>query len=34
MMPNMVVDHFGLGVSDYARAKVFYSEALAPLGIA
>jgi catechol 2,3-dioxygenase-like lactoylglutathione lyase family enzyme len=29
----MVVDHFGLGVSDYARAKSFYSEALAPLGI-
>jgi len=29
----MVVDHFGLGVSDYARAKSFYSESLAPLGI-
>jgi catechol 2,3-dioxygenase-like lactoylglutathione lyase family enzyme len=30
----MILDHFGFGVSDYARAKAFYSEALAPLGIA
>ncbi len=29
----MIIDHFGLGVSDYARAKAFYSAALAPLGI-
>ena len=29
----MIIDHFGLGVSDYARAKAFYTEALAPLGI-
>jgi len=29
----MIIDHFGLGVSDYERAKAFYAEALAPLGI-
>lgn len=29
----MIVDHFGFGVSDYARAKAFYLAALAPLGI-
>jgi catechol 2,3-dioxygenase-like lactoylglutathione lyase family enzyme len=29
----MILDHLGLGVSDYARAKSFYSAALAPLGI-
>jgi len=29
----MIIDHFGIGVSDYARAKAFYTEALAPLGI-
>lgn len=29
----MIVDHFGFGVSDYQRAKAFYAEALAPLGI-
>ena len=29
----MIIDHFGLGVSDYARAKAFYSAVLAPLGI-
>jgi catechol 2,3-dioxygenase-like lactoylglutathione lyase family enzyme len=29
----MIIDHFGLGVSDYERAKAFYTEALAPLGI-
>lgn len=29
----MIVDHLGFGVSDYARAKAFYSAALAPLGI-
>ena len=28
-----VLDHIGLTVSDYARAKAFYTEALAPLGI-
>lgn len=33
-MPNApVLDHVGLTVSDYARAKAFYSQALAPLGI-
>ncbi len=29
----MIIDHFGFGVSDYPRAKAFYTEALAPLGI-
>ncbi len=29
----MIVDHFGFGVSDYARAKAFYTQVLAPLGI-
>jgi catechol 2,3-dioxygenase-like lactoylglutathione lyase family enzyme len=29
----MIIDHVGFGVSDYARAKAFYQEALAPLGI-
>ena len=29
----MIIDHFGIGVSDYERAKAFYAEALAPLGI-
>jgi catechol 2,3-dioxygenase-like lactoylglutathione lyase family enzyme len=29
----MIIDHIGFGVSDYARAKAFYTEALAPLGI-
>jgi catechol 2,3-dioxygenase-like lactoylglutathione lyase family enzyme len=28
-----MIDHFGFGVSDYQRAKAFYAEALAPLGI-
>jgi catechol 2,3-dioxygenase-like lactoylglutathione lyase family enzyme len=27
-----VIDHVGFPVSDYARSKVFYAEALAPLG--
>ena len=30
----MIIDHFGFGVSDYQRAKAFYAQALAPLGIA
>ena len=30
---GMIVDHFGYGVSDYVRAKAFYTDALAPLGI-
>ena len=30
----MIIDHIGFGVSDYERAKAFYTEALAPLGIA
>jgi catechol 2,3-dioxygenase-like lactoylglutathione lyase family enzyme len=29
----MILDHFGFGVSDYPRAKAFYAQALAPLGI-
>lgn len=27
-----MLDHIGLGVSDYERAKAFYAAALAPLG--
>jgi catechol 2,3-dioxygenase-like lactoylglutathione lyase family enzyme len=27
-----MIDHIGFPVSDYARAKAFYSKALAPLG--
>ena len=27
-----MIDHLGIPVSDYARAKAFYSKALAPLG--
>ena len=29
----MIIDHVGFGVSDYPRAKAFYVEALAYLGI-
>lgn len=29
----MIIDHVGITVADYARAKAFYTEALAPLGI-
>jgi catechol 2,3-dioxygenase-like lactoylglutathione lyase family enzyme len=29
----MILDHVGLGVADYPRAKAFYADALAPLGI-
>jgi catechol 2,3-dioxygenase-like lactoylglutathione lyase family enzyme len=28
----MIIDHIGFGVSDYPKAKAFYTEALAPLG--
>jgi len=28
-----IIDHIGINVSDYARAKAFYSKALEPLGI-
>jgi catechol 2,3-dioxygenase-like lactoylglutathione lyase family enzyme len=28
-----MLDHLGFGVSDYSRAKAFYLQALAPLGI-
>jgi catechol 2,3-dioxygenase-like lactoylglutathione lyase family enzyme len=28
-----MIDHTGIGVSDYARSKAFYAAALAPLGI-
>lgn len=30
----MVLDHIGFNVSDFAKSKAFYLEALAPLGIA
>jgi catechol 2,3-dioxygenase-like lactoylglutathione lyase family enzyme len=29
----ITLDHVGLAVSDYARSKAFYEQALAPLGI-
>lgn len=29
-----MIDHTGVGASDYARSKAFYSAALAPLGYA
>ncbi len=29
----MILDHIGLGVDDYEKAKAFYAAALAPLGI-
>jgi len=29
-----MLDHIGIAVSDFARAKTFYDKALAPLGIA
>ena len=32
-MTHPVLDHIGLTVTDYARAKAFYTAALAPLGI-
>jgi catechol 2,3-dioxygenase-like lactoylglutathione lyase family enzyme len=28
-----MIDHAGFGVSDYARSKAFYEQALAPLGL-
>ena len=28
-----MIDHTGFGVSDYARSKAFYEQALAPLGL-
>jgi catechol 2,3-dioxygenase-like lactoylglutathione lyase family enzyme len=28
-----MLDHIGIGVSDFARAKAFYDKALAPLGV-
>ncbi|HEY4103828.1 MAG TPA: VOC family protein [Polyangiaceae bacterium] len=31
-MPDLI-DHIGINVSDYARAKEFYAKALAPLGV-
>lgn len=30
----MILDHIGLTVSDYARSKAFFAQALAPLDIA
>ena len=29
----MIVDHIGIGVGDYERAKALYGRALAPLGL-
>ena len=29
----MIIDHFGLAISDYEKSKDFYTKALAPLGI-
>lgn len=29
----MLIDHFTLTVSDYAKSKAFYEKALAPLGV-
>ncbi len=29
----MIIDHIGISVSDYEASKVFFSHALAPLGI-
>ncbi len=29
----MIIDHIGLGVSDYDKSKEFYLKCLAPLGI-
>jgi len=29
-----MLDHIGIGVTDYARARAFYDKALAPLGVA
>jgi catechol 2,3-dioxygenase-like lactoylglutathione lyase family enzyme len=31
-MENVMIDHVGFPVSDYARSKAFYERALAPLG--
>jgi catechol 2,3-dioxygenase-like lactoylglutathione lyase family enzyme len=31
---NIMIDHVGFSVSDYARAKAFYEKVLAPLGYA
>lgn len=28
-----MLDHIGIGVSDFARSKAFYDKALAPLGV-
>jgi catechol 2,3-dioxygenase-like lactoylglutathione lyase family enzyme len=30
----VIIDHIGLGVSDYDKSKEFFAKALAPLGIA
>src|SRR5687767_6467493 len=30
---NLILDHIGINVSDFERAKRFYQTALAPLGI-
>ncbi len=29
----MIIDHIGITVSDYEKSKIFFSKALAPLGI-
>ncbi len=30
---TQIIDHIGIPVTDFARSKAFYTEALAPLGI-
>ena len=32
-MADPILDHIGINVSDFERAKAFYSKALAPLGV-
>jgi catechol 2,3-dioxygenase-like lactoylglutathione lyase family enzyme len=34
LVEDIMIDHVGFSVSDYARAKAFYEKALAPLGYA
>jgi len=31
---TIALDHLGIAVTDYARSKLFYEKALAPLGVA
>ena len=32
-MTRGMIDHIGIGVGDYAKAKAFYAQALAPIGV-